>query len=178
MILGDMLFPSIAVCITGHHYPSVFKAELQYSTLLVDSTFSLILRFSRNVIHHVRGWCKHIAFSLTDRRWASTAFEFGLCPACILDLTNHILKIPIGITMFLSRLMPRMPDFADGYRLGPDGEPFEIFFEISLNPLFAQPAELISQHLEAVGLRTPLKQIESGLWTERRNANELYNNPA
>ena len=42
------------------------------------------------------------------------------------------------------------------------------------NPLFSQPAELITQHLEAVGLRTPLKQIESGLWTERRDANELF----
>jgi len=62
----------------------------------------------------------------------------------------------------------------EGFRLGPDGKPFEIFMEVALNPLFAQPAELIVQHLEAVGLRTPLKQIEPALWTERRDANELY----
>ena len=37
-----------------------------------------------------------------------------------------------------------------------------------------EAAEAVSQHLEAVGLRAPLKQIESGLWTERRDANELY----
>jgi peptide/nickel transport system substrate-binding protein len=63
---------------------------------------------------------------------------------------------------------------ADGFRLGPDGEPFEMFFEIPLNPLFAQPAEMISQHLEGVGLRCPLKQLEGALYNERRDANELY----
>jgi peptide/nickel transport system substrate-binding protein len=63
---------------------------------------------------------------------------------------------------------------AEGYRLGPDGERFEILMEIALNPLFAQPAELIASHLEAVDLRTTLKQLEPGLWTERRDANQLY----
>jgi len=62
----------------------------------------------------------------------------------------------------------------EGYRLAPNGDRFEVFMEVALNPLFAQPAELVSQHLEAVGLRTPLKQMESGLWVERRNANELF----
>ena len=62
----------------------------------------------------------------------------------------------------------------EGYRLAPNGERFEVFMEVVLDPLFGQPAELVSQHLEAVGLRTPLKQMESGLWTERRDANELY----
>ncbi len=62
----------------------------------------------------------------------------------------------------------------EGYRLAPNGERFEMFMEVALNPLFSQPAELIAQHLEAVGLRTPLKQMEGGLWSERRNNNELY----
>jgi len=63
---------------------------------------------------------------------------------------------------------------AEGYRLAPSGERFEIFMEVRTDPLFGQPAELVAQHLEAVGLRTPLKQIEQGLWTERRDANELF----
>jgi peptide/nickel transport system substrate-binding protein len=62
----------------------------------------------------------------------------------------------------------------EGYRLAPNGERFEIFMEVVLNPLFAQPAELVASHLDAVGLRTPLKQIEQALWVERRDANELY----
>jgi peptide/nickel transport system substrate-binding protein len=62
----------------------------------------------------------------------------------------------------------------EGYRLAPNGDRFEIFMEVRTDPLFGQPAELIAQHLEAVGLRTPLKQIEAGLFTERRDANELY----
>ena len=32
----------------------------------------------------------------------------------------------------------------------------------------------LSKKSWVVGLRTPLKQMESGLWGERRNANELY----
>ena len=63
---------------------------------------------------------------------------------------------------------------ADGYRLDPDGNRFEIFMEVVTDPLFGQSAELISQQLDQVGLRTPLKQMESGLWSERRDANELY----
>ena len=62
----------------------------------------------------------------------------------------------------------------EGYRLDPDGNRFEIFMEVRTDPLFGQPAELISQQLDAVGLRTPLKQIESGLWSERRDANQLF----
>ncbi len=62
----------------------------------------------------------------------------------------------------------------EGYRLAPNGKRFEVFMEIPLNPLFAQPAEMIAQHIDAVGLRTTLKQIEPGLWRERRDANQLF----
>jgi peptide/nickel transport system substrate-binding protein len=62
----------------------------------------------------------------------------------------------------------------EGYRLAPNGERFEVFMEVVTDPLFGQSAELISQHLDAVGLRTPLKQMEGGLWTEKRDNNELY----
>ncbi len=63
---------------------------------------------------------------------------------------------------------------AEGFRLDPDGNRFEILFEIATNPLFIQPAEMIAQHLNAVGLRTTLKQLEEALWGERRDANQLY----
>ena len=62
----------------------------------------------------------------------------------------------------------------EGYRLDPDGNRFEVFMEVPLNPLFTQSAELISQQLEQVGLRTPLKQIEGGLFNERRDNNEVF----
>jgi peptide/nickel transport system substrate-binding protein len=62
----------------------------------------------------------------------------------------------------------------EGYRLDPDGNRFEVFMEIVTDPLFGQPAELIASHLDAVGLRTTLKQLESALFGERRDANELF----
>lgn len=63
---------------------------------------------------------------------------------------------------------------AEGYRLSPSGQRFEIFMEVRTDPLYGQPAELIASHLETVGLRTTLKQLESALFTERRDANELF----
>ncbi|MBN1937256.1 MAG: hypothetical protein JW934_21530 [Anaerolineae bacterium] len=63
---------------------------------------------------------------------------------------------------------------AEGHRIGPDGKTFEILMEVRTDPLYGQPAELIAANLEAVGLKITLKQLESGLWNERRDANELY----
>lgn len=64
---------------------------------------------------------------------------------------------------------------ADGFRIGPDGEVFEFFIEFQESSTeWPRFAELIQSNLEAVGLKTPIKLIAGDLWTERRNANELY----
>jgi peptide/nickel transport system substrate-binding protein len=64
---------------------------------------------------------------------------------------------------------------ADGYRLGPDGKPFEFFIEFQEQSAeWPRFVELIQSHLEAVGLKTPIKLIAGDLWTERRDANQLY----
>jgi peptide/nickel transport system substrate-binding protein len=62
----------------------------------------------------------------------------------------------------------------EGWRLSPDGTRFEFRMDVAINPLFGQPAEVIKAHLESVGLYSPLKQIESSLWVEMRDANQLY----
>jgi peptide/nickel transport system substrate-binding protein len=62
----------------------------------------------------------------------------------------------------------------EGWRIGPDGERFEFRMDVRLDPLFGQPAEVIKAHLEDVGIYTPLKQMEGSLWTELRDANELF----
>jgi peptide/nickel transport system substrate-binding protein len=62
----------------------------------------------------------------------------------------------------------------DGWRLGPDGQPFEVPFEVTANAEDIVPvAELIVEQWKAVGLNTTMKTIESGLWGERNNANQL-----
>ena len=64
---------------------------------------------------------------------------------------------------------------ADGFRIGPDGNAFEFFIEFQEQSAeWPRLAELIQSHLEAVGLKTPIKLIAGDLWSERRNANELY----
>jgi len=63
---------------------------------------------------------------------------------------------------------------ADGWRLGPDGQVFEIPFEMANRTPEMQPTcELVVEHFKAVGLKTTMKMIDSGLRAERSNANEL-----
>jgi ABC-type dipeptide transport system, periplasmic component len=64
---------------------------------------------------------------------------------------------------------------AEGFRLAPDGKPFEIFIEYYEGAAYWQRiVELIADHLEAVGLRTPTRKIAFELWIQRRDANQLY----
>jgi peptide/nickel transport system substrate-binding protein len=62
----------------------------------------------------------------------------------------------------------------DGFRLGPDGETFEVPFEIaSYNPAFVPTMELIVEYMNAVGLKTTMQVVEPGLHSTRINANEV-----
>lgn len=64
---------------------------------------------------------------------------------------------------------------AEGFRIGPDGNAFEFILEFQESSAeWPRLAELIQSHLEAVGLKTPIKLIAGDLWSERRAANELY----
>ena len=61
-----------------------------------------------------------------------------------------------------------------GFRLGPDGETFEIPFEIAMHASDIVPVtEMIIEYWKDVGLKATMKTIEPGLQRTRRNANEL-----
>ena len=63
---------------------------------------------------------------------------------------------------------------ADGWRLGPDGNVFELPFEMAnRTPEMLPTCELVVEHFKAVGLQTTMKMIESGLRAQRSSANEL-----
>ena len=63
---------------------------------------------------------------------------------------------------------------ADGFRLGPDGKRFEIFFEIGDYSEDHLPmTELISEYWKTVGVYTTLKKVDSQLIDQRWEANEL-----
>ncbi len=63
---------------------------------------------------------------------------------------------------------------SQGYRLGPDGEQFEILLEYyEATPEWTPVAELLAASFEEVGLRTTLKQISSELWQQRDSGNTL-----
>jgi peptide/nickel transport system substrate-binding protein len=63
---------------------------------------------------------------------------------------------------------------ADGWRLGPDGEVFDVPFEIAAHaPDIPPVAELAVEFLKAVGLNATLKISDGGLIGTRRDANDL-----
>jgi len=64
---------------------------------------------------------------------------------------------------------------AEGFRIGPDGNTFEIIFEIpNTAGDWIRMAELIRSDLQEIGLKTTLKAISDDLFQSRRNSNELY----
>ncbi|MEM7797735.1 MAG: ABC transporter substrate-binding protein [Chloroflexota bacterium] len=62
---------------------------------------------------------------------------------------------------------------SDGFRLMPSGEVLFLNFQVSVpEEAWAQIAELVTSYWNDVGVKTNLKQIEGGLYTEIRNAAE------
>jgi peptide/nickel transport system substrate-binding protein len=63
---------------------------------------------------------------------------------------------------------------ADGFRLGPDGKTFVIPIEHGAHaPDISPAAELVAENLKSVGLQVLLKKIDSQLWGQRADANDL-----
>ena len=63
---------------------------------------------------------------------------------------------------------------AEGYRLGPDGNRFEILFELrDLSEDHIPMGELIAEYWKDVGVYTTAKAIDSALYGPRWNANEI-----
>ncbi|MBI3957660.1 MAG: ABC transporter substrate-binding protein [Chloroflexi bacterium] len=63
---------------------------------------------------------------------------------------------------------------SEGYRLGPDGNRFEFLIESGGHAVDLSPAaELIGEYLAEVGIYAPVKLIDSTLYGQRQNANEL-----
>ncbi|MGQ9631203.1 MAG: ABC transporter substrate-binding protein [bacterium] len=63
---------------------------------------------------------------------------------------------------------------AEGWRLGPDGKTFVIPFEVSKAADDIVPVtEMIVEYFKALGLKTTMKVIDTGLWGTRNSANDL-----
>jgi peptide/nickel transport system substrate-binding protein len=63
---------------------------------------------------------------------------------------------------------------ADGFRKAPNGDDFTILLEHAAHAPDLEPiAELLTEQLKEVGIRIQVKRIDSQLWAQRRDANEL-----
>jgi peptide/nickel transport system substrate-binding protein len=64
---------------------------------------------------------------------------------------------------------------ADGFRMAPNGDPFEILMEVADHaPDIIPVAELLVEHLGDVGIKVNLKVQDGSLLGQRQTANELY----
>jgi peptide/nickel transport system substrate-binding protein len=62
----------------------------------------------------------------------------------------------------------------EGYRLAPDGSPFTILLEHAAHAPDLEPiAELLTEQLREAGIRIQVKRIDTQLWGERLDANQL-----
>lgn len=62
----------------------------------------------------------------------------------------------------------------EGYRIGPDGETFDILFEImSAIPETIPATELFVEYLQDIGLRASMREISDALYGQKGGANEL-----
>ncbi|MCB0185758.1 MAG: hypothetical protein KDE31_15930, partial [Caldilineaceae bacterium] len=62
----------------------------------------------------------------------------------------------------------------DGFRMGPDGNPFSILVEHGAHaPDLTPVAELLVEQMKDVGINLQIKRIDPQLWDQRSNANEL-----
>jgi len=62
----------------------------------------------------------------------------------------------------------------DGWRLGPDGKPFIIHFDVAQLMGFEGPtAELIVQFWQKVGVKTTMRTVDFGLWATLGGSNEI-----
>jgi len=63
---------------------------------------------------------------------------------------------------------------ADGFRLGPDGEPFSILLEHGAQAPDIEPiTELLVEQFKEIGINVQVRRIDSSLASQRRDANEL-----
>ncbi|MCB0092434.1 MAG: hypothetical protein KDE54_31315, partial [Caldilineaceae bacterium] len=63
---------------------------------------------------------------------------------------------------------------SDGFRMGPDGNPFSMLVEHGAHAPDLEPvAELLAEQMKDVGINFQIKRIDSQLWGQRSTANEL-----
>jgi len=63
---------------------------------------------------------------------------------------------------------------AEGWRLGPGGKTFVIFFEICPHwPEIVPTTELVMEHWKALGIKTTMKTVDASLWFQDLAANKV-----
>jgi len=105
-----------------------------------------------------------------DRNEIVDAVYYGFAePSTIIDSKFD----PAAAQVLLDEI--GMTKGADGFRVGPDGNTFEIPFECGAQSADQMPVEeLFTQFWGNLGIKTTLKRIDSNLWGQRNAANELF----
>jgi peptide/nickel transport system substrate-binding protein len=100
----------------------------------------------------------------------SQSVYFGLYGQSLLNNTGQNLGLA---TQLLDELGMTSLD-GDGYRLGPDGNPFVLrVTNPQEGPDFAPVAVLLRDQLGAAGIRVEIENVSVQLWNERKETNEI-----
>ena len=109
-----------------------------------------------------------------DRQEIIDSIYYGFASAPLVSVGEELSQYdPDRANALLDELGMTERD-GDGYRLGPDGQPFSILLEHAAHAPDLEPiAELLAEQLKDIGIDLQVKRIDAQLWTQRTTANEL-----
>jgi peptide/nickel transport system substrate-binding protein len=140
---------------------------------------------------HVDPTCMYLNFNYDDPTWRAVfgdvrfrrALALGINYTEVIDAVYSGLGEPPFMTpsdydpdeanALLDEMGMSSRD-ADGFRLAPDGSPFQIPFEVAMHaPDIVPVTEMVVEYWNDLGVKTSMKTIEGGLLGQRQNANEV-----
>lgn len=124
----------------------------------------------RQVVRDIR-FRKAVSMALDRQRIIDTVYAGFAGPPQTVAIPAYD---PDGANRLLDEMGLDQKD-SDGFRLGPNGERFEIFIEhTTWYPEMKVMPEAIKSELEKVGIAVRTQLREGGLFWERHNSNQLY----
>jgi peptide/nickel transport system substrate-binding protein len=149
-----------AVLLDIHFIPTMLILNQTYE----DETW-------RSVVGDVR--FRQAVSQAIDRQEIIESIYFGFAELPRQTMGDYANPDPASANALLDEIGMTERD-SDGFRLAPNGESFTLTIEHGANGTdFVPTAALLTEHLESVGIRVQVRQVDPQLRTQRGNANEL-----
>jgi peptide/nickel transport system substrate-binding protein len=152
----------------GQYDVSILENQFAFSYFLNQTYDDAVLRKVASDIRFRKALCYAI-----DRQEISDVVFFGLASPGTVRPTEFS---PTEANRLLDEMGMTARD-AQGFRLTPDGEPFELFVETCAHrPEYIPIGELLVEQFKDVGINARLRVMEDSLWSEKLTTNGLMSN--